>query len=178
MKNRLHPTTIFFPVSGLTVQSMGDSDDEFDRRRRDKFRRERSDMERSREREERRRDDWPDRWTDLHAHHNATVCVNFQSWLWVCARVCVQGLGSWPREEAGLQSWSQRALLTTATHQPAAQTHEEGLVSLHVCWLWVCCCCCCTGQAKISLGFSPLLFFVYSVFIFAVVRAHIVVICF
>lgn len=40
---------------------MGDSDDEFDRRRRDKFRRERSDMERSREREERRRDDWPDR---------------------------------------------------------------------------------------------------------------------
>lgn len=61
MKNRLHPTTILFPVSGLTVQSMGDSDDEFDRRRRDKFRRERSDMERSREREERRRDDWPDR---------------------------------------------------------------------------------------------------------------------
>jgi len=41
---------------------MGDSDDEFDRRRRDKFRRERSDMERSREREERRRDDWPDRY--------------------------------------------------------------------------------------------------------------------
>ncbi|KAK5848046.1 hypothetical protein PBY51_005700 [Eleginops maclovinus] len=40
---------------------MGDSDDEFDRRRRDKFRRERSDMERSREREERRREDWPDR---------------------------------------------------------------------------------------------------------------------
>ncbi|AWO97336.1 putative serrate RNA effector molecule -like [Scophthalmus maximus] len=40
---------------------MGDSDDEFDRRRRDKFRRERGDMERSREREERRRDDWPDR---------------------------------------------------------------------------------------------------------------------
>ncbi|XP_068164135.1 serrate RNA effector molecule homolog [Antennarius striatus] len=40
---------------------MGDSDDEFDRRRRDKFRRERSDMERSREREDRRRDEWPDR---------------------------------------------------------------------------------------------------------------------
>lgn len=40
---------------------MGDSDDEFDRRRRDKFRRERSDMERSRERDERRRDEWPDR---------------------------------------------------------------------------------------------------------------------
>ncbi|XP_027866366.1 serrate RNA effector molecule homolog [Xiphophorus couchianus] len=40
---------------------MGDSDDELDRRRRDKFRRERSDMERSREREERRRDDWADR---------------------------------------------------------------------------------------------------------------------
>ncbi|XP_076019307.1 serrate RNA effector molecule homolog [Genypterus blacodes] len=40
---------------------MGDSDDEFDRRRRDKFRRERSDMERSREREDRRRDDWPER---------------------------------------------------------------------------------------------------------------------
>ncbi|CAL9694822.1 unnamed protein product [Knipowitschia caucasica] len=40
---------------------MGDSDDELDRRRRDKFRRERGDMERSREREERRRDDWPER---------------------------------------------------------------------------------------------------------------------
>ncbi|CAL8377245.1 unnamed protein product [Boreogadus saida] len=40
---------------------MGDSDDEFDRRRRDKFRRERSDMERSREREDRRREDWPER---------------------------------------------------------------------------------------------------------------------
>lgn len=45
---------------------MGDSDDEFDRRRRDKFRRERSDMERSREREERRRDDWPDRYEHLN----------------------------------------------------------------------------------------------------------------
>ncbi|XP_026098905.1 serrate RNA effector molecule homolog [Carassius auratus] len=39
---------------------MADSDDEYDRRRRDKFRRERSDYERSREREERRRDDWSD----------------------------------------------------------------------------------------------------------------------
>ncbi|KAG7257174.1 hypothetical protein CRUP_004548, partial [Coryphaenoides rupestris] len=47
-------------ASGET-RPMGDSDDEFDRRRRDKFRRERSDMERSREREERRREDWPDR---------------------------------------------------------------------------------------------------------------------
>ncbi|TWW63256.1 serrate RNA effector molecule homolog [Takifugu flavidus] len=43
---------------------MGDSDDEFDRRRRDKFRRERSDMERSREREDRRRDEWQDREWD------------------------------------------------------------------------------------------------------------------
>ncbi|KAM9497920.1 serrate RNA effector molecule homolog [Salvelinus alpinus] len=41
---------------------MADSDDEYDRRRRDKFRRERSDnYDRSREREERRRDDWNDR---------------------------------------------------------------------------------------------------------------------
>uniref|UniRef100_A0A8U7NRY9 Uncharacterized protein n=1 Tax=Corvus moneduloides TaxID=1196302 RepID=A0A8U7NRY9_CORMO len=40
---------------------MGDSDDEYDRRRRDKFRRERSDYDRSRERDERRRDDWSDR---------------------------------------------------------------------------------------------------------------------
>ncbi|KAI2547107.1 SRRT isoform 18 [Pan troglodytes] len=41
---------------------MGDSDDEYDRRRRDKFRRERSDYDRSRERDERRRgDDWNDR---------------------------------------------------------------------------------------------------------------------
>ncbi|KAM8794241.1 serrate RNA effector molecule homolog [Eudromia elegans] len=43
---------------------MGDSDDEYDRRRRDKFRRERSDYERSRERDERRRDDWSDREWD------------------------------------------------------------------------------------------------------------------
>lgn len=42
---------------------MGDSDDEYDRRRRDKFRRERSDYDRSRERDERRRgDDWNDRY--------------------------------------------------------------------------------------------------------------------
>lgn len=41
---------------------MADSDDEYDRRRRDKFRRERSDYDRSRERDERRRDDWSDRW--------------------------------------------------------------------------------------------------------------------
>ncbi|OCT90916.1 hypothetical protein XELAEV_18019533mg [Xenopus laevis] len=43
---------------------MADSDDEHDRRRRDKFRRERSDYDRSREREERRRDDWSDREWD------------------------------------------------------------------------------------------------------------------
>ncbi|KAM4676996.1 serrate RNA effector molecule homolog [Discoglossus pictus] len=43
---------------------MADSDDEYDRRRRDKFRRERSDYDRSREREERRRDDWSDREWD------------------------------------------------------------------------------------------------------------------
>ena len=49
----------------VVFSPMGDSDDEFDRRRRDKFRRERSDMERSREREERRRDDWPDRYAHL-----------------------------------------------------------------------------------------------------------------
>lgn len=43
------------------LAQMGDSDDEYDRRRRDKFRRERSDYDRSREREDRRRDDWNDR---------------------------------------------------------------------------------------------------------------------
>ncbi|XP_077327034.1 serrate RNA effector molecule homolog [Lithobates pipiens] len=43
---------------------MADSDDEYDRRRRDKFRRERSDYDRSRERDERRRDDWSDREWD------------------------------------------------------------------------------------------------------------------
>ncbi|XP_043856934.1 serrate RNA effector molecule homolog isoform X8 [Dromiciops gliroides] len=49
-----------FPAS-----TMGDSDDEYDRRRRDKFRRERSDYDRSRERDERRRgDDWNDREWD------------------------------------------------------------------------------------------------------------------
>ncbi|KAL4659945.1 hypothetical protein GN956_G221 [Arapaima gigas] len=49
---------------------MGDSDDEYDRRRRDKFRRERSDYDRSREREERRRDDWNDRYC-----FNGQFCV-------------------------------------------------------------------------------------------------------
>lgn len=53
---------------------MGDSDDEYDRRRRDKFRRERSDYDRSREREDRRRDEWNERYiTDtkniLHSAH-------------------------------------------------------------------------------------------------------------
>uniref|UniRef100_A0A674E501 Serrate RNA effector molecule homolog (Arabidopsis) n=1 Tax=Salmo trutta TaxID=8032 RepID=A0A674E501_SALTR len=44
---------------------MADSDDEYDRRRRDKFRRERSDnYDRSREREDRRREDWNDREWD------------------------------------------------------------------------------------------------------------------
>ncbi|XP_075876573.1 serrate RNA effector molecule homolog isoform X2 [Nelusetta ayraudi] len=46
------------------ITKMGDSDDEYDRRRRDKFRRERSDYDRSREREDRRRDDWNDREWD------------------------------------------------------------------------------------------------------------------
>lgn len=62
---------------------MGDSDDEFDRRRRDKFRRERSDMERSREREERRRDDWPDRYTPVLIRspdpHSADEDIKFES---------------------------------------------------------------------------------------------------
>lgn len=53
------------PAAGPQASSdsaMGDSDDEYDRRRRDKFRRERSDYDRSRERDERRRgDDWNDR---------------------------------------------------------------------------------------------------------------------
>ena len=44
---------------------MGDSDDEYDRRRRDKFRRERSDYDRSRERDDRRRDEWSDRWVGV-----------------------------------------------------------------------------------------------------------------
>eukprot|EP00069_Balaena_mysticetus_P002828 bmy_16126T0 len=48
-----------------SFRAMGDSDDEYDRRRRDKFRRERSDYDRSRERDERRRgDDWNDREWD------------------------------------------------------------------------------------------------------------------
>ncbi|XP_013993180.1 serrate RNA effector molecule homolog isoform X2 [Salmo salar] len=46
-------------------REMADSDDEYDRRRRDKFRRERSDnYDRSREREDRRREDWNDREWD------------------------------------------------------------------------------------------------------------------
>ncbi|XP_039888732.1 serrate RNA effector molecule homolog isoform X2 [Simochromis diagramma] len=47
-----------------SIVKMGDSDDDHDRRRRDKFRRERSDYDRSREREDRRRDDWNDREWD------------------------------------------------------------------------------------------------------------------
>lgn len=60
-----HCSTPRLFLSGLQAPSfraMGDSDDEYDRRRRDKFRRERSDYDRSRERDERRRgDDWNDR---------------------------------------------------------------------------------------------------------------------
>lgn len=55
---------MFMLICPLTsiFRVMADSDDEYDRRRRDKFRRERSDnYDRSREREERRRDDWNDR---------------------------------------------------------------------------------------------------------------------
>ncbi|KYO25871.1 serrate RNA effector molecule-like protein [Alligator mississippiensis] len=54
---RCHPR----PPSTPEALAMGDSDDEYDRRRRDKFRRERSDYDRSRERDDRRRDDWNDR---------------------------------------------------------------------------------------------------------------------
>lgn len=78
---------------------MGDSDDEFDRRRRDKFRRERSDMERSREREDRRRDDWQDRW----AHLNTLPC---SLWPWVmrqngCVCVCA-GSGTGAERGGGI----------------------------------------------------------------------------
>ncbi|KAI4899694.1 hypothetical protein NFI96_004799 [Prochilodus magdalenae] len=48
----------------MVLSDSADSDDEYDRRRRDKFRRERSDYDRSREREDRRRDDWSDREWD------------------------------------------------------------------------------------------------------------------
>lgn len=63
---------------------MGDSDDEFDRRRRDKFRRERSDMERSREREERRRDEWQDRWAHLNTHLLMAGCLRLEQNLCFC----------------------------------------------------------------------------------------------
>uniref|UniRef100_A0A8C7S6R9 Arsenite-resistance protein 2 n=1 Tax=Oncorhynchus mykiss TaxID=8022 RepID=A0A8C7S6R9_ONCMY len=56
---------------------MADSDDEYDRRRRDKFRRERSDnYDRSREREDRRRDDWNDR-----EHFQSISCMVFHMYL-------------------------------------------------------------------------------------------------
>lgn len=54
--------TADFSHTRYYLNTMADSDDEYDRRRRDKFRRERSDYDRSREREDRRRDDWNDRW--------------------------------------------------------------------------------------------------------------------
>lgn len=53
--------TVIITTIVPALAQMGDSDDEYDRRRRDKFRRERSDYDRSREREDRRRDDWNDR---------------------------------------------------------------------------------------------------------------------
>ncbi|TRY57262.1 hypothetical protein DNTS_003311, partial [Danionella cerebrum] len=60
----VHALAGVHPVEDLKSEpflKMADSDDEYDRRRRDKFRRERSDYDRSREREERRREDWNDR---------------------------------------------------------------------------------------------------------------------
>ena len=57
------PPPPFLPPSPSSA--MGDSDDEYDRRRRDKFRRERSDYDRSRERDDRRRDEWSDRWVGV-----------------------------------------------------------------------------------------------------------------
>lgn len=52
---------LIFIFSCLSLVVMGDSDEEYDRRRRDKFRRERSDYQ-ERGREERgRRDDWSER---------------------------------------------------------------------------------------------------------------------
>lgn len=58
-------------VCDFNLEQMGDSDDEYDRRRRDKFRRERSDYDRSREREDRRRDEWNERYgTEMQKKKN------------------------------------------------------------------------------------------------------------
>ncbi|CAH1247279.1 SRRT [Branchiostoma lanceolatum] len=64
LPNFSFPAVCLFAVTPDLV-AMGDSDDEYDRRRgRDKFRRERSDYDRTRERDDRRRDDWSDRRRD------------------------------------------------------------------------------------------------------------------
>lgn len=83
------------PMSLPAFSPMGDSDDEFDRRRRDKFRRERSDMERSREREDRRRDDWQDRWAHLNTHLLTHSCV--LRLLGIQQNVCVCVCREWDR---------------------------------------------------------------------------------
>ncbi|AWP00203.1 putative serrate RNA effector molecule -like [Scophthalmus maximus] len=64
VEERHHTDDDTAQLIGRDTVEMGDSDDEYDRRRRDKFRRERSDYDRSREREDRRRDDWNDREWD------------------------------------------------------------------------------------------------------------------
>ncbi|KAJ8008647.1 hypothetical protein DPEC_G00107040 [Dallia pectoralis] len=64
VRRESHCYSLVLSSADLPSFRMGDSDDEFDRRRRDKFRRERSDLDRSREREDRRRDDWPEREWD------------------------------------------------------------------------------------------------------------------
>lgn len=46
-----------------TLQNMADSDDEYDRKRRDKFRGERTESYSRERRDDRRRDDWVDRYT-------------------------------------------------------------------------------------------------------------------
>uniref|UniRef100_A0A674AXV2 Serrate RNA effector molecule homolog (Arabidopsis) n=1 Tax=Salmo trutta TaxID=8032 RepID=A0A674AXV2_SALTR len=74
---------------------MADSDDEYDRRRRDKFRRERSDnYDRSREREERRRDDWNDRSNNSNPYH---TCMVFHIYLFALSVYWRPSAREWDR---------------------------------------------------------------------------------
>lgn len=63
-----------------TLQNMADSDDEYDRKRRDKFRGERTESYSRERRDDRRRDDWVDRYTYFSfcfTHNEKKILVSF-----------------------------------------------------------------------------------------------------
>lgn len=123
---------------------MGDSDDEYDRRRRDKFRRERSDYDRSREREDRRRDDWNDRWENKWKPRLPGTLTTPRICMLRCSCACMPDLccrrchdqrvgqrpgTSQPWGVPGLWQRPKGEVHPAATrHEPPAETHEKRLV--------------------------------------------------